>query len=163
MTKRPLSLKLIVLYKVTLGLVEVLFGFTFAAVALGVQQAAASRIIQHLIAKELSEDPNDFLVRWVLTHNVPEVLHAVLGPSLVVLALGLVKLFIAYAVWQNSRRTHAIALALVAALGVAGAVSTVHAFSWFKVVATGVDVLLLYYLAWVLPRHYPLDAGAPTR
>lgn len=163
MLKRPLSLKLIVLYKLTLGLVEVIFGFTFVAVALGVQQVAASRIIQYLIARELSEDPNDFFVRWVLTHNLPGVLHTVLGPSLVVLALGLVKLFIAYAIWQNSRRTHVIVLILVAALGLAGLVSTLQAFSWFKVAATSVDALLLYYLAWVLPRHYPLDEVAQVR
>lgn len=159
MPKRPLSLKLIVLYKATLGLVEVVFGLVFMGLAFGVQSRVVNSLVQRMVTNELNEDPNDFFAHWVVTHNLPASLHAVFTPSVVVLTLGVVKLFIAYSIWQNSRRLHAITLVLVAGLGVAGLVSTIHAFSWFKVVATSIDALLLYYLAWVLPKQFPLDSA----
>lgn len=154
---RPWSLKLVVLYKAVLGLVEVVFGFTFTFVALGIERAAASSLIQSMISKELGEDPNDFFIHWLLTHNLPVSLRTAMQVSLVVLFIGVVKLIIAYAIWKHSHKAQVVTLVLVGALGVAGAVDTVHAFGWFKVLATAMDFVLFYYLAWVLPKHVPLD------
>ena len=158
---RPLSLKLVVLYKAALGLVEVVFGASLGALAFGFKQASSSSSVQavfnQLVAHELSEDPNDLFIHWLLTHNLPIELTTAFQVSLVVLVVGVVKLIIAYGIWKHSYRAQVITLTLVAVLGIAGTIDTVRAFSWFKAIATSVDYLLFYYLAVMLPRHLPLD------
>src|SRR3989339_796410 len=110
---RPLSLRLVVLYKFILGLVELIFGSSFVLLTLGAQEVSSSGVVQKIISKELGEDPNDLFVHWLLTHNLPFPISTALHLSLLVLALGIIKLII--------------------------------------------DFLLLYYLAFVLPKHIEQD------
>lgn len=71
--------------------------------------------------------------------------------------LGIVKLIIAYSIWQHSRRARLLSIILVLTLGLGGILEIYKSFSWFKALATGIDFLLLYYLVFVLPKHILLD------
>ena len=117
-----------------------------------------AKLIHWLVEKELGEDPNDFFIHWLLTHNIPLILDTALKVSLVVIVVGVVKLIIAYGIWQHSHRAQIMSLVLVGCLGLAGLIDTIHLFSWFKVIAVFVDGLLFYYLAFILPKHISLDA-----
>lgn len=156
---RPLSLKIVVFYKAVLGLVEVVFGATFIAVALGVQNVTTNSFIHTLVAKELVEDPNDIFIHWLLTHNFPIALRTAMQISVLVLLVGIVKLAVAYGIWKHSHRAQVASLILVGGLGLAGIFDIIFSsFGWFKLIATAVDIILFYYLAWVMPKHFPLDS-----
>ncbi|HCU47510.1 MAG: hypothetical protein UW01_C0020G0004 [Candidatus Nomurabacteria bacterium GW2011_GWA2_43_66] len=154
---RPLSLRLVVLYKFILGLVELIFGSSFVLLTLGAQEVSSSGVVQKIISKELGEDPNDLFVHWLLTHNLPFPISTALHLSLLVLALGIIKLIIAYSIWQHSHKAKILSIILVSALGIGGMIEIWQNFGWFKVVATIIDFLLLYYLAFVLPKHIEQD------
>ena len=69
----------------------------------------------------------------------------------------IIKLIIAYSIWQHSHKAKILSIILVSALGIGGMIEIWQNFGWFKVVATIIDFLLLYYLAFVLPKHIEQD------
>ena len=150
---KAISLRLVVLYKLILGLVEIILGTIFVVLALGVQSVATGGFIQKVIAKELGEDPNDIFLHWILTHNLPFPIRTALHLSLLLVILGIVKLVIAYGIWQHSHRAKILTIILVLSLGIGGLVEIISNFSWFKILATSIDFVLLYYLVFVLPKH----------
>jgi len=150
---QAISLRLVVLYKVILGLVEIILGTIFVVFALGVQSVATGGFIQKIMAKELGEDPNDIFLHWLLTYNLPFPMRTALHLSLLLVIFGIIKLIIAYGIWQHSHRVKLMTIALVLIMGLVGTIETIHVFSWFKVLATAVDFMLLYYLVFVLPQH----------
>ena len=125
---RPLSLVLVVLYKGFFGLVETVFGAALIGVTLWFSNPSSHRLIDKLISKELSEDPHDVVVNWVLTHNLPVSPHMALQLSFLVLSLGLLKLFIATGIWFRSPVARQVSLVLVASLGLFGMVELAHSF-----------------------------------
>jgi uncharacterized membrane protein len=150
---RPLSLVLVVGYKAFLGLVETIVGAGLAALTLFVSAPVVTSIVKHVITEELSEDPQDRLANWVLTHNLPLGSRTALYASLVVLGLGVLKLVVAVGIWRRSFAARNITMALVGILGLFGVAELMHSFSWFKVVTVTIDVVLFYYLWRILPRY----------
>jgi uncharacterized membrane protein len=149
---RPLSLTLVVLYKGILGLIEIVFGLALLVVTIGGSSLTSSYFIQNFIVNELAEDPNDFILHWFLTYNFPSA-QTVLHLGVLVLILGLVKIFIAIGIWYSSRQVRNISLFIVATLGIFGLAEISRGFSIFKLVTVVVDFVLLYYLWKVLPKH----------
>lgn len=149
---RPLSLILVVLYKGILGLIEIVFGLALLVVTIGGSSLTSSHFIQNFIIRELAEDPNDFILHWILTHNLPSAQTA-LHLGLLVLILGLVKIFIAIGIWYSSRQVRNISLFIVSTLGIFGLTEIVRSFSIFKLLTVVIDFVLLYYLWKVLPKH----------
>lgn len=149
-----------VLYKGILGTVEVLFGSAMLAVTLGANYLVASGLAQAIINEELSEDPHDLFMHWLLTHNFPLSHSTALGLGALALGLGLAKLFIAAGIWFRSGRMRSVSLLILGFIGAIGLGALIRSFSWFKLLTVGLDLAVLYYLWRVLPHYLktsPLD------
>jgi uncharacterized membrane protein len=86
---------LVVLYKGILGFIEIAFGLALLVVTISGKRLTSSHFIQNFIIRKLVEDPNDFILHWILTRNLSSTQTA-LHLGLLVLILGLVKIFYSY-------------------------------------------------------------------
>lgn len=139
--KRPLGLVLIVLYKTVWGLLEV---------AAGLFITSAPPVLQ----AELADDPQDQLVTWLLahTHLEPAQLRAA---SAALLALGLLKLAIAAGIWFRSWLVRDLALLVMGLAGIFAVGALAAHFTTFRLLVVATDLLIVFYLWRLLPRHLP--------
>ena len=139
-TRRPVGLVLIVVYKAVWGMLEL---------------AAAGLITKSATLRgELTDDPQDQLVAWLLAHwNLqPSQLRAM---SAALLVLGLVKIVLALGIWYRSWWIRDVALVTMGIAGVFALGALVVQFSLFRLVVVGTDLLIVLYLWRFLPRYLP--------
>lgn len=136
---RPIGLVLIALYKGLWGTTELVAGvFLFLSI--------------RLLTRELIEDPQDWLANWLLEHT--SITHQkVFETSVVVMILGASKIILAIGLWYRSFMLRKWLLGLFAALLLFGTYHSFVHFSWLKFFALLADVLVLYYLWNIFPRH----------
>ena len=136
---RPLPFVLIIAYKAGWGFLEVVAGTLIL-------------LSWRIITRELVEDPNDLFLNWLL-------LHFPFGPSqalplgAAIATFGVAKIALAVGLWFHPHLTRQIAIVFLIGVAIFGIYTSVHAFSLFKIVALGVELLILAYFIFVLPRH----------
>lgn len=136
---RPIGLVLIALYKGIWGTTELVAGvLLFLSV--------------RLLTRELIEDPQDWLANWLLAHT--SITHQkVFEASVVVMVLGISKIILAIGLWYRSFVLRKWLIWLFSALLVFGTYHSLVHFSWLKIGALLADLLVLYYLWKIFPRH----------
>lgn len=136
---RPMGLVLIVAYKAVWGLLEVAAGFLLI-------------FSRGLVATELAEDPQDLFINWLLSHfKVDFGVAATAGA--VFIGLGLVKMILAIGIWYRSWRFRLAALVFFAVIGLFGVYELSSKFTALRLAAVAADLLILYYLWKILPKH----------
>lgn len=136
---RPLGLVLVVAYKALLGVFEL---------GLGTLVYGSARII----ANELAEDPQDLLINWILSNLHPVIANAHQYGALIIF-LGVVKLGLAFGLWQGSRHVRPAGLIIFGILGFYGTLHLMFNPSYAKGFFLLIDILILFYFWKVLPKH----------
>lgn len=149
--KRPWGLILIVAYKGIWGLVEIILGLGTILLGGIIRQAAASEFVHDLVTRELTEDPQDVFVNWLLAHLKWLDFSVYVGAGLIF--LGLVKLALAVGVWYRSWTVRDIGVVFFSGVAVYGVYELAADFSFFKAIALFLDMLILFYFWHMLPKH----------
>jgi uncharacterized membrane protein len=136
---RPLGLMLIIVYKALWGLGELSVG-------------VAIFFSSQLIAGELIEDPQDLFTHWLLSHFSSYLTHATLIGAIVA-GSGIIKLILAIGLWYRSFLIRNLAIIFFGVIGLYGLYSVIHQYSFTTLLAVIGDLLILYYLWKVLPKH----------
>jgi uncharacterized membrane protein len=98
-------------YKAIIGLSEIVVG-----VLLLIPTFDVARTFHRLTAEELREDPGDWTVAFV-SRQLPQLVHSRLPVGMVLIALGLLKLVAAGAMWEGKEwGRYLLAVVVVAAL-----------------------------------------------
>ena len=130
---------LIIAYKAGWGFIE--------AVA-GVLILFSWRIIAH----QLVDDPNDLFLNWLLYH-LPFGPSQALPLGAAVATFGITKIALAAGLWFHPRLTRQIAVVFLAGAAFFGVYTSLRAFSAFKVAALALELTILAYFIFILPRH----------
>jgi hypothetical protein len=140
----PVGLFAIIAYKTVWGVLEIGAGlFIFFS--------------RSIFARELTEDPQDLFVNWLLSHtNLTQ--RGALELGIFVAVLGLGKLLLAFGLSFHVRRTRKIAILFFIAIAVFGLYHLSVTFTAIKVLALAADIAILLYFTFILPRHLG-DAG----
>lgn len=134
---RPLGLLLIIGYKTLWGLSEIATGTAFL-------------FSYRFLTGELLEDPQDLLANWFLTHlTKPQTIT--LGE--VFLALGVIKLILAVALWFRLKYIRLLGLLFFGSVGAFGLTHLAFHFSWQTLVGLLLDLGALLYFWRILPNH----------
>ena len=137
--ERPLGLALMVAYKGLWGMFEFV---------LGVLLLFSSR----LIAGELAEDPQDAFVHWLI-HTAHFDISSSVQLGIIVCALGLAKILLAFGLWYQSILVRHLGLIFFSGIAVFGAYHLYHNPSLFEAAALVIDVFIVYYFWKILPKH----------
>lgn len=136
---RPIGLLLIIGYKAIWGIIEVVSGILLL-------------YSYQIITKELIEDPQDQLARWILDH-----VYATNTSHVPIVALfisfGILKILLALCLWFRIRFVREIGLIFFSLVACFGVYSLITHFSLFILVVLAADVSALYYFLKILPKH----------
>lgn len=135
----------IVAYKGLLGIAEIVFGFLLLA------PITVGSLIERFAAHELSEDPQDIVMNWILAHTGLFQLLSHLG--LVLIFLGSVKFLIAVGLWKRSYSIMRFSFWLLILALLFGVYTISKNFSVPGLVAILIDGGVLVYLWKLIPRH----------
>lgn len=155
---KPLSLKLIIMYKFLIGIAETLSGVALAGG--GAAAFIASRFIdpaaitKALASGELLEDPNDLFANWIVSQSPTSLFHTALNLGLLLLFIGGIKITIAIALLLRSKRLHIFAVLLVALLTLFSILDILLHTTALRAVALAIEVITLFYLAKEVPREF---------
>ena len=149
---RPLGVFLIVVYKLVWGVLDVLAGaFLHKMPAFLHAQAAA--------------DPENQLARWLLRHAPIDPGH-LMAITLVLLAVGVGKIVLAFGIWYKSWLIRDLAVWVLALGGLVAIGAMIHHFTLVRLIALGIDLVILWYLWRKLPRYlgprHPQASSAPA-
>jgi hypothetical protein len=136
---RPLGLIAVIAYKAIWGVTEIIGGFVLF-------------YSSFIIASELSEDPQDRFMNWVVAHVHLQPKTAKEWGALIVL-FGVGKLAIAIGLWFSSKKTRELGIAFFSLIGVFGFIQIIRQPSYFHLLALVTDLLILFYLWKILPKH----------
>ena len=136
---RPLGLALVILYKGVWGLLEILAGIFLCYSA-------------RLITRELTNDPQDLFVKWFL-HYVHWKPGTVTHVGIVVILLGVGKVATAVGLWYRSFFIRNIGMVVLAIFAFFAIISLFTKFSFFRLGALAIDLLIFYYFWKILPKH----------
>ncbi len=161
----PVSMMVVIILKGLAGAVEICIGLSLLLIAgIGSYMSAhidiANLIIQ-ITAKELLEDPNDWLANWLLNQDPTFLIKAGLYTGLILLMLGMVKLSIAIGIWYRSWtiRNAAMVILIISNLGMLYELAM--DYSVIKTIALIIDLLILLYVWMILPRHLRIPDHTP--
>ncbi len=155
---RPLGLKLIIIYKFVMGTGEVLSGL--ALTGGGIAAFITSRFIDPmtithtLSSHELAEDPNDLFAKWIISQSPTHLFHTALNVGLILLAIGSIKLIVAFGLLLRSKRAHALAVLFVALLTIFSTLDLLLHTTFIRGCAVGIELATLYYLLEVIPKEF---------
>lgn len=136
---RPAPLVMIIVYKAAWGLVEIISGVLIL-------------FSWRIIFRELNDDPQDQFMTWMLLH-MPFGPNQALPLGAAIMTFGLLKLLLAAGLWFRIRLTRQIAIALFSGIAVYGTYEIARAFTPFKAGALALDIAILAYFIFLLPRH----------
>ncbi len=151
--KRPLGLILIVFYKGVWGLVEITLGILALIFSSVIRHVAASDFISDLIARELSEDPQGIFINWLAAHDPSGILERSISLGLGLVILGVIDCAIAVAVWFRSWLIRDIGIVFFSVVAIYGIASLSVDFSFFKLLAVVLNLLVLFYFWQTMPKH----------
>jgi hypothetical protein len=149
---RSSSLLLLIFYNFLLALTEMLAGslcllITFFAKHIG--------LVDTIISAANTSDYLDRFVVWLLEHLVA--LHLdyqlLLNVGLVLIGLGVFKVFVAIGLWFKSHKMRVVALVIFGSLSLYSIYQLIISFSFFGVFALLLDLYIVYYFWRVLPKH----------
>ncbi len=149
---RSSSLLLLIFYNFLLALTEMLAGslcllITFFAKHIG--------LVNTIIRAANQSDYLDRFVVWLLEHLVA--LHLdyqlLLNVGLVLIGLGIFKVFVAIGLWFKSHKMRVVALVIFGSLSLYSIYQLIISFSFFGVFALLLDLYIVYYFWRVLPKH----------
>lgn len=149
---RSSSLLLLIFYNFLLALTEMLAGslcllITFFAKHIG--------LVDTIISAANTSDYLDRFVVWLLEHLVA--LHLdyqlLLNVGLVLIGLGVFKVFVAIGLWFKSHKMRVVALVIFGSLSIYSIYQLIISFSFFGVFALLLDLYIVYYFWRVLPKH----------
>jgi uncharacterized membrane protein len=144
--KRPLGLVLIVVYKAVWGTLELLAGMFVSRAP-------------ELLRAELADDPQDQLAGWLMAHAPlqPAQLRLV---TATLIALGLAKIVLAAGIWYGSWLVRDIALVVLSLAGLFALGALAAHFSLFRLLVAVTDLLIVFYIWRLLPKHLPPRASS---
>ena len=137
---RPLGLILIIAYKGIWGFLEFLAGIILL-------------FSSRLIAAELLEDPQDVFLNWLVWHLRPD-FSKVREVGIFICLLGGIKMFLAVGLWYRSYFMRSIGLVFLSLFAAFATTKILIHFSWFTLGALLMDLLILYYVWRILPKHF---------
>ncbi len=136
---RPLGLIAVIAYKAIWGVTEIIGGFVIY-------------YSTFIIASELSEDPQDRFMNWVIAHiHLEPKTVKELGALIILFGVG--KVALAFGLWFSSKKTRELGIAFFALIGVFGFIQIIRRPSYFHLAALVTDLMILYYLWKILPKH----------
>lgn len=138
---RPVGLMIIVCYKVITGIGEIVLGFFFLF------------SIRGMIQRELSEDPQDAFISFLIhgAHFRPETSTSV---GNLFIFFGVLKLIIALSVWYRSRMMRRILIAFLAMITSYSFAIMLFKFTAFRGICFLADLAILLYLWKIIPHHF---------
>ncbi len=141
---RPLGVIAVMLYKTVWGLAECASGLLLLF------SGAIIRI-------ELSEDPQDLFMNWLLktVHFNPS---NALRFGILLILLGLIKFAIAVGVWYGSWNVRRVLMIFLSIITVYACVDIIVSFSAWKFFTLASDLVILFYLWKILPSHLSYDS-----
>lgn len=151
--KRPLGLILIVFYKGVLGILEIILGVLALIFSSLIRHAAASDFIHDVIIEELAEDPQGIFINWIAAHDPSGILERSISLGLGLVILGVIDFLIALAVWFRSWFIRDIGIIFFSGVAIYGIVSLSINFSFFKLLAVVLNILILFYFWQTMPKH----------
>ncbi len=149
---RSSSLLLLIFYNFLLALTEMLAGslcllITFFAKHIG--------LVDTIIEAANTKDHLDQFVVWLL-HNLVALkldYQLMLNIGMVLVGLGIFKIFVAIGLWFKSHKMRMVALIIFGGLSLYSTYQLIIHFSFFGVVALLLDLYIVYYFWRVLPKH----------
>ncbi len=151
--KHPLGPTLLMLYKGIWGSLETFVGLLLILASLIAQRVHLSAVFRAMIARELTEDPQDSFTRWILAQAPKITYSATMHLALILVLLGLLKIIIAASLWYRSMALRDLSLLLLAAATIFAMTDLYARFSLAKCLLLLVDLVILYYLWRILPAH----------
>lgn len=151
--KRPVGLILIVFYKGTLGLAEIILGILALIFGFLVRHVEASNFIHDLIERELTENPQGIFINWLAAHDPSGILQKSISLGLVFFIFGVIDLGIAAAVWFRSWFMRDIGIVFFSVVAIYGIAFLSVDFSFLKLSAVVLNLFLLFYFWQTMPKH----------
>ncbi len=107
------------------------------------------------IDRAATDDQLDQFVRWLVHYiNDLKIDHElILHIGLVLIALGIFKIFVAIGLWFKSTKMRILALVIFGALAIYSMYHLIVDFSTIKLLALFVDLFIVYYFWKILPKH----------
>jgi uncharacterized membrane protein len=148
---RSSSLLLLIFYKLLMALVEMLAGSLCLLTAFFAKHLEVVRVIK----ESAGEDQLDQFVRWLTEHLLllKTDHELIMHIGLVLIALGIFKIFVAIGLWFRSTKMRIVALVLFGALACYSSYELFLSFSIFKSIALVFDLFIIYYFWKILPKH----------
>lgn len=148
---RSSSLLGMIFYKLMIALVEMLAGALCLLAAFFARHPSLVGSIDGVA----TEDKLDQFVKWLVHYLIDSrvgdelLLHA----GLILIALGLLKIFISAGLWFKSRKMRTLGIILFAGLASYSGYHLTQGFSVMRMIALLSDLFFLYYFWRILPKH----------
>lgn len=128
----PRGIKLIVIYKLVWGLMEILSGVLIF-------------FSYNYVVRELVEDPQDVFAQWVISH-VSWTPLTTFYVALIMILFGLLKLLLVVGILSRSETVRRFLLAFFVAATAVATYELIHHFTYFRFVTLVFEVgILVYY------------------
>lgn len=152
MTKKPISLILLIVYEAMFGVIKIIFGIAFLLEAYALSHALSVPFLKDLIGRELAEDPQDLLANWLALHGLNSAITSMqIGWFLVI--FGLINFVIAVGLWFRSRSIRNLGLLFFGAVALFGIYHLFLKFSFLELAALLIDVFIFYYFLRIFPKY----------
>jgi len=136
---RPVGLVLICFYELITGLFQIFVGLN-------------ALILNRFTDEGLKRDADIFLIHWFLDISSIS-LDSIQRISYTFLFFGIVKLLIGYGIWLRSWMLRRAMIFFFLITTSVIAIDIIIAFSFLKLLTFGIDLIFLFYLWKVLPKH----------
>jgi hypothetical protein len=149
---RSSSLLLLIFYKLLLAAVEMLAGSLCLLAAFFAKHISVAQTI----INAANNDRLDRFVAWLVQKLVDyQFSHdLILHIGMVLIALGIFKIFVAIGLWFKSHKMRLLAMAIFGALSAYSIYGLIFVdFSFFQLVAVLFDLFIVYYFWKILPKH----------
>lgn len=148
---RSSSLLGMIFYKLMLALVEILAGALCLIGAFFARHPSLTITIDRVATTDRLDQFVSWLSHYIVESGVSDELLLHLG--LILIALGLIKIFISVGLWFKSQTVRRAGIFIFTALAAYSVYHLLQGFSVMRLFALGSDVFFAYYFWRVLPKH----------
>lgn len=149
-----------IFYKLMLAIVEIMGGILCLLAAFFARHPLLVDFIDQVPTRDMLDEFVKKGARYLVESNVGEelLLHA----GLILIAFGLIKIFIALGLWFRSKIMRIAGIGLFAGLVLYSSYHLTQGFSTIRLLALISDLFFLYYFWRVLPKHFEIRKKKPA-
>jgi len=148
---RNSSLLGMIFYKLMLALVEILAGALCLIGAFFARHPSLANTIDSLAGDDYLDKFVKWLAHYLIDSGIGDELLLHIG--VILIALGLLKIFISMGLWFKSNKMRQLGMLIFAGLASYSIYHLTQEFSTIRVIALLSDLFFLYYFWKILPKH----------